>query len=92
MGLILGFVGAWTARLELAVRALEDVPVRSGVAEVAVPEDQCRVGLDHLECVVARTRNGHVGVPRREPDDDCECRIKRQLERTVSTHRSVLEI
>ena len=32
--------GAWPARLELALGALEDIPVRSGVAEVAVPEDQ----------------------------------------------------
>ena len=42
----LSLVGAWLASLELAVLALVDVPVRTGVAHVAVPEDERRVALD----------------------------------------------
>lgn len=47
------FVGARPARLELARLAFEDVPVRAGVAEIAMPEDQGGIGLDHFESMIA---------------------------------------
>ena len=34
--------------------------MRARVAEVAIPEDECRVGLDHLEGVLALSRLGHL--------------------------------
>lgn len=47
------------AGLELAVLALEDEPVRAGLADTAAPEEQ-RVGtLDHGEGVVAVAWDGH---------------------------------
>jgi hypothetical protein len=57
----LDFVRTRTARLELAVLALEDVPVRSGVAHRADPLDQCRLGLQQVEGVVAVARESHFG-------------------------------
>lgn len=36
----LRFSSAWSAALEFALRALVDVPMRAGVAEIAVPEDK----------------------------------------------------
>ena len=50
---MLGLVGAGPAGLELAVVALEDEPVRAGLADAAVPQDQRGVGLDDLEGVRA---------------------------------------
>jgi len=47
------FSRARPAGLQLALLALEDEPVRAGVAEVAIPEDQRGVRLDHLEGVFA---------------------------------------
>lgn len=44
---------AWPTRLQLAVGALVDVPMRPRVAHVAVPEYEGRVGLDDLEGVRA---------------------------------------
>jgi hypothetical protein len=64
------FVGARSTRLEFAVRALKDVPVRTRVAEIAMPEDEGRVALDHLECVVASPRHSHVGALRKKNFDD----------------------
>lgn len=57
-------VRARPAGLELAMLALENVPVRPGVAHVAMPQDQRRVGFDHLERMVATARHCHCGVPR----------------------------
>lgn len=34
--------------------------MRARVAEVAIPEDECRVGLDHLEGVLALSGLGHL--------------------------------
>lgn len=40
--------------------ALEDVPVRSRVAEIAVPEYQGSIGFDHLKGMIAcSTWHGH---------------------------------
>lgn len=49
------------ARLELAALALEDEPVRPGVAHVADPVDERVVRLDHLERVLAVAGDGHGG-------------------------------
>lgn len=45
--------------MNLAVAALEDPPVGSGVAEVAMPLDEGAVRLDHLEDVGAAACEGH---------------------------------
>ena len=45
--------GARPASLELALCALKNEPVRARVAHVAVPKNEGRVGLDHLERVFA---------------------------------------
>ena len=50
---------AWLAGLKLALRALVDEPMWTGVAHVAVPENQCGVGLDDLEAVFALAWLGH---------------------------------
>jgi hypothetical protein len=47
------------ACLEFALRALVDPPVGSRVAHVAIPEDECGVGLDHLEGMFAFAGLGH---------------------------------
>ena len=57
----LDFIRTWAARLELAVLALEDVPVRTGVAHRADPLDQRRLGLQQIEGVVAIARERHFG-------------------------------
>ena len=44
-------VGAGSAGLELAVLALENEPVRSGVAHVAHPLDEATLGFDDFEGV-----------------------------------------
>ncbi len=53
------FVGAGTAGLELAVLALEDVPVRAGVAHGADPLDERGLRLEEGKGVVAVARDGH---------------------------------
>lgn len=55
-------VGTWPARLELARLAFEDVPMRARVTEIAVPEDQGSIGLDHLESMIASAWDSHVEV------------------------------
>ena len=60
-GVVLCLVGAGPAGLELAVIALEDEPVRAGLADAAVPQDQRGVGLDDLEGVGALAWIGHSG-------------------------------
>ena len=55
----LDFVGAWAAGLQLAVLALEDVPVRSGVAHGADPLDEGRLRLEEVEAMVAVTGDRH---------------------------------
>jgi len=57
----LGLVGTGPAGLELAVVALEDEPVRAGLADAAVPQDQRGVGLDDLEGVAALAWVCHPG-------------------------------
>lgn len=52
--------GARAASLQLAFRALEDEPVWTRMAHVAVPEDEGGVGLDHLEVVLALSRLRHL--------------------------------
>ncbi len=47
------------AGLDLALRTLEDEPMRPRVALIAIPEDQGRVRLDHLEDVFALSRFRH---------------------------------
>lgn len=54
--------GARTACLELALRTLEDEPMWTRMAHVAVPEDESGVGLDHLEGVLALARLRHLGM------------------------------
>ena len=44
---------AWPASLQLAVRALVDVPMWARVTHGAVPENEGRIRLDHLERVCA---------------------------------------
>ena len=51
----------WTTRLQFALGALEDEPMRARVAHVAVPEDEGGVGLDHFEAVLALARLRHLG-------------------------------
>src|SRR5690349_9929845 len=56
-------VGAGSTGLEFAMLAFEDVPVRTGVTQVAVPEYQGCIGLDHLKRMIAgSTRDGHVQI------------------------------
>jgi len=55
----LDFVGAGTARLEFAVLALKDVPMRSGMAHTANPLNECGFGLEEVEGVVAVSRDCH---------------------------------
>ena len=45
----LGLVGARTTTLQLAVLALKDEPVGTGMAHGASPLDECRLGLDQVE-------------------------------------------
>lgn len=52
--------GASPASLELALGALVDEPMWSQVAHVAVPENESRVGFDHLEGVLALSGFGHL--------------------------------
>ena len=59
------FGGAWIACLQFALCAFVNVPVWTGMAHVAIPEDQCCVGLDHLERVFAFRRFGH-----------CDCAVR----------------
>ena len=56
----LSFVGARSARLQHAELALEDKPVRSGIAHRAVPQQQTGIRLDDLElvCAVSWVRHG----------------------------------
>ena len=49
----------WPAGLELAFLAFEDEPMGSRMAEVAVPEDERGVGLDHFERMFASPGSGH---------------------------------
>lgn len=60
-------VSTRAAGLELARLALEDVPVRARVTEIAMPKNQGRIGLDHLEGMIASAWDSHVegraGVP-----------------------------
>lgn len=55
----LGIVCAWTTGLELAVFTLEDEPVWSAMAHVAIPLDECALGLDKLERVCTESGDGH---------------------------------
>ena len=41
------------ASLDLALGALVDVPMRSGVAQIAIPKDERGIRFDHLEVVLA---------------------------------------
>lgn len=59
--LFLGRETAWTTGLELAILAFEDEPVRTGLTHATMPEDECRVALDHGEGVLTESRDGHVG-------------------------------
>lgn len=61
---VLSLVRARATRLEFAVLTLEDVPVRSGMAHIAVPDHQRGVRFDHLERMVAGTGawNCHFAV------------------------------
>lgn len=45
--------------MEVAILALKDEPVWSGVAEVAHPLDQAGIGLDDLERVRALSLDSH---------------------------------
>ncbi|KAE9370911.1 hypothetical protein N431DRAFT_442690 [Stipitochalara longipes BDJ] len=58
---MLDFVRTRAAGLELAVLALEDVPVRSRVAHRADPLDECRLGFEQVEGMVAIARESHFG-------------------------------
>lgn len=60
--LLLRFMHALPARLEPAFLAFVDVPMRAGVTDVAVPEDECCVRLDYLERMVAGSGKGHCFV------------------------------
>jgi hypothetical protein len=53
--IVLDFVRTRAAGLEFAVFALEDVPVRSGMAHRAHPLNKCRLRLKQVERVVAIT-------------------------------------
>ena len=55
-------VVAALACFEAAAAALENEPVRTRVAEIAVPEDERGVGFDHFERVVADAGGGGHGV------------------------------
>lgn len=57
--------GAWAAGFQLAVLALEDVPVRPAMAYAANPLDEGGFGLDQVERVSAVSRDGHGERPRR---------------------------
>jgi hypothetical protein len=58
----LRFRHACFAGLQFALGTFVDPPVRSGVAHVAIPEDEGGVGLDHLEGVFALAGLGHCVV------------------------------
>ena len=62
-GTYLGFCCAWPACLQLALRTLVDEPVRSRVANIAVPQDEGGITLDHLEAVIALARLCHDCLP-----------------------------
>jgi hypothetical protein len=55
----LDVVNTGSACVDLAVPALEYPPMRTGVAQVAGPLDECIVRLDHLEGVSAGVGDGH---------------------------------
>lgn len=59
MSRISRLVRARTAGLELAALAFVDVPVRTRVTHVAVPEDQGGIGLNNLEGVHATAWDSH---------------------------------
>lgn len=52
-------VSAGSAGLELAVFALENEPVRSGVAHIAHPLDERTLGFDDLEGMDATRGDSH---------------------------------
>jgi len=56
---ILGTLSARPTCVQLAVPALKDSPVWTGVAYVARPLDQSAIRLDELEGMRAIARNGH---------------------------------
>ena len=56
----LHLVGARPAGLQLAVLALENVPVGAGVAHGATPLNERRLRLKQVEGVLAVTGNRHV--------------------------------
>jgi hypothetical protein len=53
------FCHACFARLEFALGTLVNPPMGSGVAHIAIPEDECCIGLYHLEGVFALAGLGH---------------------------------
>jgi len=55
----LDFVGAWSAGLELAVFAFEDVPVRTRMAHRADPLNEGRFRLEEVERVVTVSWDSH---------------------------------
>ena len=50
--------------MDLAIPAFEDPPVRSRMAQVAMPLDQRVIGLDHLEDMRAVVGEGHIACCR----------------------------
>ena len=53
--LTLCFVGAGPTSLQLAVLALENVPMRTRMTHVAVPNYKGRIGFDHFEGMITTT-------------------------------------
>lgn len=66
----LGFIGARSAGLELAVLAFKDEPVRSRMAHATDPLNQGRLGFEEGELVMAISWYRHDGwilvLPRSE--------------------------
>jgi hypothetical protein len=61
------FVRAWPTGLQLAGLAFENIPVRARMAQIAVPEYQSGVRLDHLEGMVASSWYSHCANSFDEP-------------------------
>lgn len=59
IGSSLDFIGTRSAGLELAIFALEDVPMGSGMAHGADPLDESGLRLQEIEGVVTVTRDSH---------------------------------
>lgn len=57
--MLLHFVGARTASLQLAILALEDEPMRPRVAHGADPLDQGRFRFQQVEGMIAISRDSH---------------------------------